>query len=96
MLQQSPKITEKPISIIKERKEQIKKKETYFTTITKDNKKEIKTTPKLTRKIEQSARIQLHFPRDTVNPQRVIHEKGRGKQRKRKTHIHYHISKYTP
>jgi hypothetical protein len=43
MLQQSTKITDKPTSIIKQRKEQIKKKKkTCFTSITKDNKKEIK------------------------------------------------------
>jgi hypothetical protein len=86
MLQQSTKITEKPISIIKERKEQIKKKESYFSSISKDYKKEIKTTPTLTRKIEQSTRIQLHFPPLThteSSTKKVEENKEKGKKKKR-------------
>jgi hypothetical protein len=46
----------------------------------------IKTTPKPTRKIEQSAHIQLRFPRKTVNPQRVIHGKVEENKGKEKTY----------
>jgi hypothetical protein len=50
---------------------------------------------KLTRKIEQSVRIQMRFPRDTINPHIVIHEKvEENREKERKTHTLPHLKKY--